>query len=217
MIREVDIREISDGKLYRSSDMVRADTGGCEGCSRCCREMPSTVLLDPLDVFRIMKRTGSSFDDLLGQSFSLEVEEGLVLPHLAAREDGVCVFLNEAGRCSIHEDRPGFCRLFPLGRYYQGDDFLYFIQVHECRHSKTKVRIRRWLEIEDLPRYEAYIRSWHALIRRAVALAESADDTFCRQISLYVLEQFYRRGWDPDADFYPQYEERAKAASEALR
>ena len=217
MIRDVDIREISDGKLYRSSDMVRADTGGCAGCSRCCREMPDTVILDPMDVFRLMRHTGSSFDGLLGTAVSLDVSDGLVLPHLGTRKDGACTFLNDAGRCSIHDERPGFCRLFPLGRYYQGDAFLYFLQVHECTQCKTKVKIKRWLEIDDLPRYEAFVRSWHRIVRRASALADSADESFSKQISLYLLEQFYRRGWDTAAAFYPQYDERAEAAEEAFR
>ena len=32
-------------------------------------------------------------------------------------------FLNEQGRCSIHDSRPGFCRLFPLGRFYENGGF----------------------------------------------------------------------------------------------
>ncbi len=37
MLREVDIKEISDGRLYGVNDMVKADCGGCAGCSVCCR------------------------------------------------------------------------------------------------------------------------------------------------------------------------------------
>ena len=39
MEREVSLEDISDGKLYGINDMVRADSGGCEGCSACCRGM----------------------------------------------------------------------------------------------------------------------------------------------------------------------------------
>ncbi len=219
MIRDVDIREISDGKLYRAADMVRADTGGCSGCSRCCREMRDTIILDPMDVYRISRKTGRSFDELAGTLLELTVQEGLILPVPAAREgDGACVFLNADDRCSIHDERPGFCRLFPLGRYYQGDDFLYFLQVHECTHPRTKIRVKRWLEIPDLASYEAYIRSWHALVRRAVAIAgPDADETLHRQICMYILELFYRKPYAADADFYLQFDERAQAAMETFR
>ena len=53
MEREVSLEDISDGKLYGINDMVRADSGGCEGCSACCRGMGSSIRLDPLDMFRL--------------------------------------------------------------------------------------------------------------------------------------------------------------------
>ena len=32
MNREMDMAEVSDGKLYGLDDMVKADCAGCEGC-----------------------------------------------------------------------------------------------------------------------------------------------------------------------------------------
>ena len=37
MKREVDLNEISDGRLYSSGDMVKVDCHDCEGCSACCQ------------------------------------------------------------------------------------------------------------------------------------------------------------------------------------
>lgn len=53
MLREVDLNEISDGKLYNSNDMVKADCGGCMGCSSCCQGMGNSIILDPLDLHRL--------------------------------------------------------------------------------------------------------------------------------------------------------------------
>lgn len=36
MRREQTLEEISDGKLYDSNDMVKADCHDCEGCCDCC-------------------------------------------------------------------------------------------------------------------------------------------------------------------------------------
>lgn len=36
MKRQVTMEEISDGKLYTSNDLVKADCGDCEGCHACC-------------------------------------------------------------------------------------------------------------------------------------------------------------------------------------
>ena len=54
MEREIDLKEISDGRLYSSSDMVKADCGDCKGCSACCQGMGSSILLDPYDIYRQM-------------------------------------------------------------------------------------------------------------------------------------------------------------------
>ena len=53
MERDVSMEEISDGRLYGLNDLVKADCRDCRGCSRCCRDMGSSILLDPLDVFRL--------------------------------------------------------------------------------------------------------------------------------------------------------------------
>ena len=55
MLRNIDLSEISDGKLYDANDMVKADCKGCEGCSACCRGMGKSIILDPLDVHRLIK------------------------------------------------------------------------------------------------------------------------------------------------------------------
>ena len=82
MLRELDFNEISDGKFYQSQDMVRADCGGCKGCSSCCRGMGSSIVLDPLDVHRIASDLGKSFDELLASHLDLQVVDGIILPNL---------------------------------------------------------------------------------------------------------------------------------------
>ena len=65
MRREINIKDISDGKLYTANDMVKAGCQDCKGCSACCRGMGSSIILDPLDVFRLTKDLECSFQELL--------------------------------------------------------------------------------------------------------------------------------------------------------
>ena len=53
MKRQVSLEEISDGRLYGPNDLVKADCGDCRGCSDCCHGMGSSVILDPMDVYRL--------------------------------------------------------------------------------------------------------------------------------------------------------------------
>lgn len=217
MLREGSVEELSDGKLYTAQDLVRIGTNACAGCSDCCR-MGAVIVLDPLDVFELDRFLSQRFADLLNETIELQVIDGLILPVLKMGQDGVCPYLDEAGRCSIHTFRPGICRLYPLGRYWEGGDFRYILQRGECTHpGATKVRIKKWLGIPELPRYEEFCRSWHSLLEQTRRLLEAGDPsgTLRRQLCLYLLQQFYEKSW-ADADFYTEYEERVKEARRHL-
>lgn len=130
MKRNVDLNEISDGRLYSANDMVKVECGDCAGCSACCQNMGTSVVLDPMDIWKMQRGTGRTLEKLLKKELELNVVDGIILPNLrmnGTRE--VCSFLNEEGRCSIHPYRPGICRLFPLGRYYEKMDFIIFFKL----------------------------------------------------------------------------------------
>ena len=125
MEREIDLKAVSDGRLYGANDMVKADCGDCEGCSACCRGMGTSIILDPLDIFRMTGYLDCSFEQLLEERIELQVVDGMILPNLKmAGADEMCSFLNREGRCTIHPARPGICRIFPLGRLYENGELL---------------------------------------------------------------------------------------------
>ena len=218
MLREIELKEISDGKLYTSNDLVKADCGDCKGCHACCCGMGQSIVLDPLDVFRLTKGLGVTFEELLAGRLELNVVDGIILPNLKMQgeEDG-CSFLDENGRCSIHAFRPGICRLFPLGRYYEDRDFKYFLQVHECRkENRTKVKVKKWMDTPDIKAYEAYVREWHYfLVDMGEYVAQNPETA--KNDSMYVLKQFYMMPYSESEDFYPQFDRRLAAAKESWK
>ena len=130
MERQVNMEDISDGRLYGINDMVKADCHGCRDCSVCCQGMGSSILLDPLDIFRLSCGLNKSFEEMIDEKIELNVVDGLILPNLKMADDTErCVFLTEEGRCGIHAARPGICRIFPLGRLYENRSFRYFLQI----------------------------------------------------------------------------------------
>ena len=127
MRREVSLEEISDGRLYELNDMVKADCQDCAGCHDCCEGMGDSVVLDPMDVYRLCTNLGKTPQELVSTGLiQFDAMDGNILPHLCmSGKKQCCVFLSEQGRCSIHDFRPGFCRLFPLGRFYENGGFKY--------------------------------------------------------------------------------------------
>ena len=220
MERDIDMKEGSDGRLYGLRDMVKADCGGCQGCSDCCESMGSTIILDPYDVWRLTTGLKVSFDTLLLDKLELNVQEGIILPNMKTEgESERCGFLNEEGRCSIHGLRPGLCRIFPLGRYYENGSFQYFPQVYECKKEpKLKVKVQKWIDTPDIRRNEKFIIDWHYFLKDLTARLEASDsEEYRKTVSLYILKSFYQKPWDTDRDFYEQFYARFEEAKSILK
>ena len=213
MLRDIDLAEVSDGKLYTNNDMAKTDCGGCTGCSDCCRGMGSSIILDPYDVWRLCHGLSVSFEELLSAGrLELNVVDGIILPNL--KMDSVtdsCTFLDENGRCSIHAYRTGICRMFPLGRFYEDNSFKYYLQVHECpKKNKSKVKIKKWLDTPDLKTYEQFICDWHYFLKELQlhamqkTLENPESDNTVKELSMIVLKLFYMMPYSPE-DFYKQF------------
>lgn len=211
MLREINLSEVSDGKLYTSNDMAKTDCQGCAGCCDCCRGMGNSVILDPFDVFRLSLHFSKSFEGLLGDFLELNVADGIILPNLRMTGPSEsCIFLGQSGRCTIHSVRPGLCRLFPLGRYYENGSFRYFLQVHECpRQNKSKIKIKKWLDTKNLRQYEKFVTDWHYYLKERQETAMQAEDAeTVKTLSMDILRRFYLPPYQEDTDFYTQFYER---------
>lgn len=219
MKRQVSIEEIWDGRFYGPNDMVKAGCDDCKGCSDCCKGMGGSIILDPLDVHRLKQGLKTSFEGLLNGRMELNVVDGVILPNLCqAGSEEACTFLNGEGRCSIHSFRPGVCRLFPLGRYYEDGGFRYFLQAHECKKEpKTKVKVKKWVDTPELKRYEEFVNDWHYFLESLEKLAASLEqEALLKKINLYVLNSFYVQDFDGERDFYEEFYERLAAAKQTV-
>ena len=215
MRREVTLEEISDGRLYDANDMVKANCQDCKGCCDCCKGMGDSVILDPYDVCRLARGLGRNPADLNGTGLELGVSVGIILPHLRmqGREER-CVFLNEEGRCSVHAIRPGFCRLFPLGRYYTEENFKYIIQIHECaKKNRSKIKVKKWIDTPDLKQYEKFVWDWHQFLLDVQEVFYQTEDTeLIKNLNMYVISRFYTKPYEEAQDFYVQFYERLEEA-----
>jgi hypothetical protein len=211
MRRNVTLEEISDGRLYGLNDMVKADCQNCSGCSKCCHDMVDTIILTPLDMYNITKACGKTAAEFMKKEMELNIINGIVLPNLKMQEDtNACAFLDENGRCSVHSARPDLCRLFPLGRIYEGGDFKYFLQTDQCGHVRTKIKVEKWIDTPEPKKNKPYVLRWHDLLDKAQELvADSGDDIFNKRLNMAFLNNFYFHAYDFDSDFYPQFDERA--------
>lgn len=215
MEHKVDLNEISDGKLYTKNDMVKLGCDGCNGRASCCRFAEDTITLDPYDLYQLSTGEGLSFELLYGRELiALAPVQGLLLPHLNfSKETDTCPFLESDGLCRIHGNRPGLCRLFPLGRYFEEDTLHYILQVHECPNPVTpKVKIKNWLGLPNLEQYEAFLTQWHTLVAETQKkIAVATDNQTINTVTTVFLKLFYLTPYGKEEDFYTQFKERLNA------
>lgn len=194
MIRDCSLQDICDGRTYGVNDMVRVDTAGCHGCYRCCCNMGRSIVLDPLDFFRLREATGCTPDEIMAKYAEFNMVDGVILPNLRmVGEENACPFLNSDKRCSIHGMRPGMCRLFPLGRYYENGGYSYIIQSGECpMNNPSKIKVRKWIGVRDYDTYREFVLRWHGLIRHVGALTRTTvEESRVKELLIRVINMFY--------------------------
>lgn len=96
----------------------------CDQCGKCCRNRED-IILTPFDLYHLVRATGKNVKEVIAKYGNAYIGPSSNLPliQLKYREepDGstTCYFLGKRdGKyiCRVHEDKPGVCRTFPLGK-----------------------------------------------------------------------------------------------------
>lgn len=201
--------------FYLSYKNVKIGCQDCKGCSDCCQGMGTSIILDPMDFYRMETGLFYSPNEILSCYAELNIQDGIILPNLKMTgHKEQCSFLNEEGRCGIHAHRPGLCRLFPLGRNYEDGELSYFILEDAChaKGERTKVKITEWIGIEDMESYEKFLKDWHYYLKvirtKITALPKDEWESGMKNASMNILQKFYLLPYDTARDFYEQFYER---------
>jgi len=220
MNRQCTLADISDGRLYTENDMVKADTGGCTGCtSVCCYGMGQSIILDPYDVHRLCISLGVTFEQLLIDKIEINIVDGLMLPNLKmTKATNACSFLSLDNRCTIHKARPCVCRLFPLGRYWEDEEhYKYILQKGQChKHNLAKVKVKKWIASDNGDEYKRFLIDWHRYVCRTqkkiadIVAKSDADMAAVKAYCMSTLQNFYMIKCDSDEKFYQLFNERVE-------
>ncbi|MCP3874922.1 MAG: YkgJ family cysteine cluster protein [Desulfobacteraceae bacterium] len=145
-------------------DLMKFDCNSKNECfNECCRDLNQA--LTPYDVLRLKNNLGILSQTFLKKYTSLHYgpESGLpVVEFKPNPQTGhACPFVTSKG-CSVYEDRPGSCRMYPLARAIarsreNGEIAEYFALIEEphCKGFgfETKQTIREWLKGQDVGKH----------------------------------------------------------------
>ncbi len=208
----------------RSKDQVAFT---CTLCGACCRDLENKLALEPPDIFYLARclrdrNCGvSSIEDVcekFAHPFMLEDYYPAFLMNTKG-DDHACVFLQN-GRCSVYEDRPRTCRLYPfsvdIGQRGHRFEFFQCIDRHGAHFTGGKIQVGDWLyqnftrESRDFVETEASVLSELGSLLRELG-ADGQKDI------LFQLLYYRYFNYDLDEPFLPQYKANQKALLEALR
>jgi Fe-S-cluster containining protein len=83
----------------------------CNRCKKCCYD--KRIRLTPYEILRLARNLRIATKEFISQF----TEEGGTILRFRS-EDAGCSLLGEEG-CTVHADRPGACRIYPLGGSFQ--------------------------------------------------------------------------------------------------
>jgi len=106
-----DKRQLAEGESFEFTC-----NPGVPCFNSCCADV--NIVLTPIDVLRLARRLGMNTREFLETHTSNPITKDLKIPMVMLRmttEEGKpCPFVGDEG-CTVYEDRPWACRMYPLG------------------------------------------------------------------------------------------------------
>ena len=131
--------------------------------NECCRDL--NQFLTPYDILRLKNNLKLKSSVFLRKYTSMHKGPGTGLPVITFKPDPdsghACPFVTKQG-CSVYEDRPASCRMYPLARAITrsretGEITEYFALIEEshCKglREKKKQTVREWIETQEVQIY----------------------------------------------------------------
>lgn len=162
---------------------------GCKMCGSCCRHRDEPIILTGYDVYNIAKGLGIEPADVVKEYTELYPGPDSYLPIVVLKErlDASCKLLR-SGKCTVQENKPLVCRLYPLGRYSDGKEFKYFKQ-NACLGKGEEIRVGDWLEQFHIKDYDEVALLWGKLI---ISAAQYQRNLVLKRKDKKKAELFYQ-------------------------
>ena len=164
----------------------------------CCRDV--NIFLSPYDILRMKKRLGVTSEQFLQKyTVSLYSETSgfpVVLLKMNEDQNKACPFVRPEG-CSIYEDRPWPCRMYPLDQDGPKGEFYIVPQASICLGIKEdrEWTVEEYLKDQGLAPYDEMQKLLERISSHPRLSKESIRNPKVREMcrmALYDLDRFRR-------------------------
>jgi len=156
---------LKDAPRFTENDGFRFSCRKGLNCfTQCCADV--NIFLTPYDILRMKTRLGISSEEFLAQytlvPFNDKQQLPVVILKMADGKDKRCPFVTSEG-CTIYEDRPWSCRMYPLGLASPkegacaGEQKFYFLMEESHCHGFGEAQewtVRDWLDDQGIAIYD---------------------------------------------------------------
>lgn len=207
----------------RTKDVVQFE---CIRCGNCCRHVAESVMLEPLDAYRLarflrgrgeVESVTEVYDKYTGPVI---LDYGYPIFALnTGGTDQTCVFLVD-NRCRIYEARPRTCRLYPftVDQGTRGRDFQYLQCIdNNAGHFGTgRTSVKDWMYENFSKEARQYFLLECGALARTGQLYGALSEAERRDI-LFTLLHYRYFNYDLDRPFLEQYKENQATLEKLLR
>jgi len=156
--------------------------------TQCCQDV--TIALTPYDVVRLKNALGISSEEFLDRYAIIISKENHLIPLVILRmqeKDKRCVFVTPEG-CSVYEDRPWPCRMYPLDMDEEGLFFL-ITDPARCQGLKRSEewRIGDWLVDQGVVPYDDMLTQFAGITTPLKSHESDIDNPDIKKMVFMVL------------------------------
>jgi Fe-S-cluster containining protein len=166
--------------------------------TECCAGL--NLVLTPYDILRLKNRLGLSSDEFLDKYAETNLDKHPRFPMMTLRMNRdpskKCPFVTPAG-CDIYEDRPGACRIYPLGRAAlkvdeekEARDKYFIVQEEHCLGfmANREWSVDEWMTEEGVAEYNLMNDRWLEIISSPRSLGRKEE--IPRKIQMFSMASY---------------------------
>lgn len=163
----------------------------------CCQDV--NIFLSAYDILRLKNRLGLPSSEFLSRYTKTLISSSGKLPLVQLKMEGEekrCPFVRAEG-CTVYEDRPWACRMYPLDRTDDGGKFFFMVSDAACLGRRESVRwtVEEWLLSQEIGPYEDMDRKFQIVTCNPRLLSVGLNDPKLQQMfwmASYDLDTFRR-------------------------
>ncbi len=175
---------------------------GVECFNRCCADV--NIFLTPYDVLRMKNRLGITSTEFMNRYTALPIDKKqkypVVLFHLKEDEAKSCHFVDSEKGCTIYEDRPWACRIYPIGLAspkegsVEGEEEFYFLLKEDVclgHDDECEFTVRQWIDNQGVNEHDEF-----GMLYKELTLHDFFEKG--GELNAQQMEMFYTACYDLD-------------------